>query len=629
METRATYDAGAEGAGRTLDWVVLGGLVALTLIAWMLKHGYEGITHDAQLYSFQAMARLKPALLGNDLYLRFGSQDNYTVFSPLYAAAIARFGFEPAAALITLASQFAFITAAWFLARRVMPGYLAWLAVGLVVALPGVYGAQGIWNYMEGFVTPRLSCEALVLAAIAATLAGRDRLTIACLIAGTLLHPLMAAGGIAFVVCIRLAPMPSVVIRRLLMVGAGAAVLGVAAISSISSLRLNGEWLDLVRQRQGFLFLNLWHVQDWARVAVHFTALIVGFIVLPKRSQARLLCSSGVLVALCGLALSWVCGDLLNISLFIQVQVWRWTWLAAVMSALLAPAIATHCWKNGLLGRLAFVLMIVAWLAIDEPYTIVAGPLAIAAAIVATGRKTPSARVQRMLLAGGVAMLGIVVIRSIANAALAQSALPDQTPVPELVRQIRGYSRDGLIPCAVVAGVWWLLACYRNQVSRVLVSAMCAVGCLALVPASAGEWQMRQFPQSDFDAFASWRRHIPPGEEVFWIDGSVTTWALLERPRYLTNNQMASILFAQGAREELRRRALRLAPLAEKQPYIFWDQDRSLIRKGTPLTLEALCAAIDARFIVSREDLAATPLEGTPSGSSLPYRGLKLFQCAR
>jgi hypothetical protein len=207
--------------------------------------------------------------------------------------------------------------------------------------------------------------------------------------------------------------------------------------------------------------------------------------------------------------------------------------------------------------------------------------------------------------------------------------MPDQTPVPELVRQIRGYSRDGLIPAAVLIGAWWLITRYRNQTGRVVTAAACAMAFLALVPASAGEWQRRQFPQSDFDAFASWRKHIPPGEEVFWIEGSVPTWALLERPRYLTNNQMASILFAKGAREELRQRARRLAPLSENQPYIFWDQDRSLIRKGTRLTLEAICGSIDARFVVSREDLAATPLEGTPPGTSAPYRGLKLFQCAR
>ena len=51
--------------------------------------------------TLQALAHLKPDLLSNDIFLRFGSQDNYTLFSPLYAAVISLLGVEPAASLLT------------------------------------------------------------------------------------------------------------------------------------------------------------------------------------------------------------------------------------------------------------------------------------------------------------------------------------------------------------------------------------------------------------------------------------------------------------------------------------------------------------------------------------------------
>jgi hypothetical protein len=52
------------------------------VIAWALSHGYRGLFHDAGLYTLQALARLTATSLGHDLFLRFGSQDRYTIFSP-------------------------------------------------------------------------------------------------------------------------------------------------------------------------------------------------------------------------------------------------------------------------------------------------------------------------------------------------------------------------------------------------------------------------------------------------------------------------------------------------------------------------------------------------------------------
>ncbi len=60
--------------------------LALVLL-WSLTHRYAGLSGDAELYAFQAMARLH-SNLATDLYLQFGSQDHYTLFSPLYAAMI-------------------------------------------------------------------------------------------------------------------------------------------------------------------------------------------------------------------------------------------------------------------------------------------------------------------------------------------------------------------------------------------------------------------------------------------------------------------------------------------------------------------------------------------------------------
>src|ERR1700756_3162417 len=77
--------------------------LALMLVTlWLGLHGYHGLTDDGQIYAFQAFARLHPQLTA-DLYLQNTSQEQFTLFSPLYAWCIGLVGLENAARLLTLA----------------------------------------------------------------------------------------------------------------------------------------------------------------------------------------------------------------------------------------------------------------------------------------------------------------------------------------------------------------------------------------------------------------------------------------------------------------------------------------------------------------------------------------------
>src|ERR1700688_3472055 len=87
----------SDQAYSTVDLAVL---LLLCVTAWALSHGYRGVFHDAGLYTLQALARLPPTSLGQDVFLRFGSQDRYTIFSPIYAAASQVLGTEVGAATL-------------------------------------------------------------------------------------------------------------------------------------------------------------------------------------------------------------------------------------------------------------------------------------------------------------------------------------------------------------------------------------------------------------------------------------------------------------------------------------------------------------------------------------------------
>src|ERR1700732_4754496 len=103
--------------------LAVAGLVGIA--TWALSHSYRGIFHDAGLYTLQALARLHPDSLAEDAFLKFGSQDGFTIFStifsPIYATASRLLGVELAGAMLTLVFQWTLLAGAWILARAVMP----------------------------------------------------------------------------------------------------------------------------------------------------------------------------------------------------------------------------------------------------------------------------------------------------------------------------------------------------------------------------------------------------------------------------------------------------------------------------------------------------------------------------
>src|SRR5580658_10183602 len=262
----------------------------LCFATWALVHGYQGIFHDAVLYTLQALARLDPGALSQDVFLRFGSQDRFTIFSPLYAGTIHLVGAERAAAALTLAFQLALFAGALALARSVMPRALALLGVLVLIAVPGYYGPDRVFSCVEAFMTPRMAAEALVLGGIAGALCERRLLAALLIGAAALLHPIMAAAGIAALLAMYVAlPYPR---RALVLAIAIAAALAAAAYTmrAGSALgRFDEAWWTLIRDRSPYLFLSHWTLDDWARVAITLATVWIGGIILPD-AKARVLC---------------------------------------------------------------------------------------------------------------------------------------------------------------------------------------------------------------------------------------------------------------------------------------------------------------------------------------------------
>ena len=143
----------------------------------------------------RALADLDPNGVGRDLMFVHDGQFGFSLFR--YAAKAMVWCSGPAAAAETLAIMAAlgWFFAAAALARQFISGGAVWAVVIFAALLPVSYGAPYPFGFAELLAIPRPFAEALVLAGLAALAARRDAVSLCCLMAAALLHPLMALAG--------------------------------------------------------------------------------------------------------------------------------------------------------------------------------------------------------------------------------------------------------------------------------------------------------------------------------------------------------------------------------------------------------------------------------------------------
>ena len=109
------------------QWLGVSSLLLLFAAMWTVVKPYLGLVHDARLYALQTAARLKPDIFAGDLFLRYGSQDSFTVFPLLYAPLAQTLGLEHAAAVLTFVFATAWLALGFLIAREISGARLALL----------------------------------------------------------------------------------------------------------------------------------------------------------------------------------------------------------------------------------------------------------------------------------------------------------------------------------------------------------------------------------------------------------------------------------------------------------------------------------------------------------------------
>ncbi len=316
--------------------------IMLLVACWAALRPFRGIVHDAILYTGQAILHLDPASLRQDIAFASGTQDRFSLFSFAYAPLLDVFGVGTGHLIMAVAGQIAWFGALLVLVRRLFgPTHLALLAAAAVIILPPFYGSQRIFSFAEPFATARPWAEALVLLALAASIASpgqprvrpalRAALAGACLMLALLTHPLMALPGVAVagLLWCRAWPWLWWVATAGFAIAVGCALVGIEPFVRVLQV-YDPEWFGIVGVRSAYLLLGQWSMRDWAQIAAQVALILLA---RPRvEEEVRRLFDAVVIVGLAGLALTAIGGDIAANILIVNVQLWRALWLVTLVA---------------------------------------------------------------------------------------------------------------------------------------------------------------------------------------------------------------------------------------------------------------------------------------------------------
>lgn len=600
-------------------WAILIFLL-LTALAWMLLHPYWGLAHDSVMYMLQGLSHLHPRLYANDIYLRYGSQDRFSIFGPLYAQILRLFGPDHGAELVTALSQLAFAAAGWRLARQLMPSEQALLATALLLVVRLPYGANDIFHVLEDFATPRVAAEALTLWALSAWVAHRPVSAAIGGVLALLMHPLLALSG--WLIALWRVAARHIKLTVVLAAAAITLMLAAGLMKFGVALRYDNDWFDIMSRWTAYLQLLQWSPEDWARATLPLPVLACAIIELPD-GTLRNLTLAALVVYLLGLLISLVGGDWLHLRIILQGQAWRWQWTADVIAVLCIPPLFARL-HHDKIGQAVLLSLVASFLLQFDVMGLAAGLLAVAFSLL---RREPEA--WTFLPRQSLWPLALIVLVSAVAFGIAHAIagphgyFPDtQTQHPWWPVQLRAFNRNFAVLPLVLAAAWWLLFHRPRAVTRWSIALLAAFGCAGYARIASATWLHVQFPARAFAASASWRALVPEGTEVLAAANPLYVWILLQRPSYLSGPQVISSVFSRAAAFHVDERTQELGVLGggTSDAYQPLSSDASA---------EFLCSHSHAAFAMTAGRSTLKAAAQLPSDLGSPMSTYRLYRCER
>ena len=608
-------------------------LTLMLLVLWALTHHFQGFARDGELYAVQALARLHPALRV-DVYLANNSQDQFSIFSRIYAWFIGFIGLQNAALLLFVSCTAWFLSAAWALAREVSNTDTAWLAVIMLLVTTGSYGASAVFHYSESYLTARSLAEALIVTALAAHLHGSKRLAIGIAVAALSIHPLMALPGLLLLICLWLPIRQAVT----------AALAGVLFTLSIALAAvfipqtahfltvMDAPWLEVVRERSQFVFLKYWSLNDWEMHARPFLCLAFSAWVFDD-DRVRRLCIGAMLVGAAALAVAFIAGAIGPVAILLQGQAWRWFWVTGFVSVLMLAPTAVRAWRDGTCGPFCAALIIAGW-----TFAAVHGAVMVALALLLWGlRSRIEIRRGALLRWAAYTLIAVMAAWVLANSwSLITSPRAVSSSEPLWVDRVRSILGMQVSTIFLFAFFWYWVRSSRALWRPALAVVLLSVSVPLFLP-GAFTWSATTGSDAEIAEFADWRNAVAETGNVLIIPArksAAFVWLTLERPSYLSVNQSAGVIFSRPTALEIRRRSAVLLPVTDPDWKILSQLTQetggkkleNLPRPLTSQNLAAICVDPVLSFVIAKENVGFDPIRHTQGHL---WKDWHLYDCRR
>jgi len=591
----------------------------LCAVAWVLLRPYDGLVRDAQLYALQSLAALQPAIFSGDIFLRYGSQNDFTLFPRLYAFITQSIGIERATAYLTLSCSVLWLAMGWLIARGLTNREMALPALGLLVSVSAWYGAYHVFRSGEMYLSARLPAEVLSLAATAAFLHRRRMLAGVLVLISGMLHPLMALPAAMLLVFMLAEERWGVESLRalfpILIFGGTAATL---ALSGWDHTTID-EWLLTLQTRSIFLFPAAWRFEDWQHNALILATIGIAYGTATSEKLLRF-SSSMLLLGLSGIGLAAIAGALPEHDFLLKIQPWRWLWLAAVAAIILLPSTVETLWREDYLSlrRTCAILLLASWMAMDT----FGGVLALATLGTFSMRtRVPNQPMRALRTGAWLLFAATLVSASITVIQCAMYPLDTNFDPRWIQRMVNGIPTNSTAVAAVLA-CWFLTRLVgRTRLSAVAGVVIAAALLLLVMPRAHRTWSTERFSPETIQAFMPWRTLIPETAEVLWPINPAGVWILLGRRSYMSGEQLAGLLYSRQLTKEMNARAEALKPLVAPG---WWTMaatsDNAAPKQLTAELLAKVCQAPGLDFVVT-----SAAIEGYVATALFPVEQVRVY----
>jgi len=407
---------------------------------------------------------------------------------------------------------------------------------------------------------------------------------------------------------------------------AAANVLSIARFITV----MDSGWLEIVRQRSKFLFLQLWSFNDWERNARPFISLTLSAIAI-QDERIRKLSTVAIIVGISGLAVAAIAGLIGPVAVLLQGQAWRWVWVTAFVGALLMIPTVSRVWEDEKCGAPCAVLIVAGWTFADVNSTACLS-LALMLWLVRGRISDHSSRYLRW----GAAAFGIVIGAWILANSWTIISSPfhagrESLPMQH-IRSVAGLQ----IPALILFFAFWYWIKSGRSLSVVSGVCLALLGTsLFVFPASFN--QIGSIGSaSEIEEFADWRRIIPSTSNVYVADGqdlAAFAWFTLGRPNYLSVDQSAGVIFSRATAFEVQRRSTLLLPLMDPDWKLLSrnqkhasakDKSHSTLRTLTSEGLIEMCKDPNLGYLIAHENVGFDPVRHNHSGL---WNGWNLYDC--